>query len=79
MRKTEERSSVSSGRTDEEDTRVLALATAVGLSFWATNAEADHCGEDYRACIGNCNPEDSLCYQGCQCFLVLCRGWQNDC
>jgi hypothetical protein len=59
--------------------RVLALATTLTLSFWATNADADQCGIDYRSCNASCSPEDSLCYQNCQCFLVMCRGWQNDC
>lgn len=95
---------------------VLALATVVALSSWATNVEAtevtpeleffqasqdlagdhqvshsgdftpfitsanlDDCGDDYRSCTATCSPEDSLCYQNCQCFLVLCRGWQDDC
>jgi hypothetical protein len=47
--------------------------------FLASENVDDYCGDDYHSCIATCSPDDSLCYQECQCFLALCRGWACDC
>jgi hypothetical protein len=35
----------------------------------------DICREEYDACKAGCSPTDSLCFQECQCWFAMCRGW----
>lgn len=43
--------------------------------FPASENTDDICREEYDACKAGCSPEDSLCFQECQCWFAMCRGW----
>jgi hypothetical protein len=43
--------------------------------FLASENLDDICRDDYDACRASCSPEDSICFQECQCFFAMCRGW----
>ena len=54
---------------------LLLLAGGLTATFTPKNAAADTCRDDYDSCRVNCSPDDSLCFQECQCFFAACRGF----
>jgi hypothetical protein len=34
------------------------------------------CRQQYDECAAQCNPQDSLCFQDCQCQFLMCKGYQ---
>ena len=43
--------------------------------FLASENVDDICREEYDACTAACSPQDTLCFQECQCWFAMCRGW----
>lgn len=43
--------------------------------FLASENTDSTCREDYDACTAQCSPDDSSCFQECQCWFAMCKGW----
>ena len=55
---------------------LLILAGGLTAALTPTNVEALTCRDLLNQCTAQCDPNDSLCAQECQCVFLNCRGYQ---
>lgn len=55
---------------------LLILAGALTSTLTPKNVDAQTCRQILEDCSAGCTPEDTGCYEFCQCKFLTCRGRQ---